>query len=312
MKVHSLSAQALQQKLNAEGLYLRTGGFVSRIQSSISSVADGIALMYGDYPLESTTDFADFHVSLRPPANLRRWVKQQVQFYFDGLTPFKPLAIEHAFPMLEWGLNWCVTSYTNRYLIFHAAVVEKHGYAMIMPGSPGSGKSTLCAALVNRGWRLLSDELTLVSLSDGSIIPLPRPVSLKNESIEVIRQFSSDVVIGRISHDTAKGTVAHMRVPTAHIERAAESARPAWVVFPKFVSGAALSLEPLSKGHGTIRLIDNSFNYSILSTKGFTSVTGLIDQCDCYDFKYSVLDEAVERFDSLAEARRDEVNGQND
>jgi predicted ATPase len=31
---------------------------------------------------------------------------------------------------------------------------------VILPAPPGSGKSTLCAALVTRGWRLLSDELT--------------------------------------------------------------------------------------------------------------------------------------------------------
>jgi predicted ATPase len=33
-------------------------------------------------------------------------------------------------------------------------VVERDGHALILPAMPGSGKSTLTAALVQRGWRL--------------------------------------------------------------------------------------------------------------------------------------------------------------
>ena len=152
----------------------------------------------------------------------------------------------------------------------------------------------------------------MVSLVDGSILPLPRPVSLKNESIEVVRKFNPEAVLGRTSHDTGKGSVAHMRVPRANIERASDPACPAWVVFPKYISGANLSLEPLSKGHGTLRLIENAFNYSVLSEKGFTAVTRLVDQCDCFEFKYSVLDEAIGLFDSLADGLCHAVDMQDD
>ena len=43
------------------------------------------------------------------------------------------------------------------------------------------------------GWRLLSDEMTLLSTSDGQIYPVPRPISLKNESIDVIQKLSPAV-----------------------------------------------------------------------------------------------------------------------
>ena len=262
-------------------------------------MADGIELLYADYPLAEEGGFADFHVSLAPPRNLRRWLKPQVLFLSDGVSPFKPLPLDQAFPMFEWGLNWCVSSHANRYLIIHAAVVEKGGYAAILPAPPGSGKSTLCAALVNRGWRLLSDELALVRVGDGKIIPLPRPVSLKNESIDIIQRYESDAVLSRKVSDTMKGTVAHMKVPTESITRAAETAKAAWVIFPKYQAGAAVRLDALPQSRAFMRVADNAFNYSLLGVKGFETMAGLIDSSLCYDFTYSVLDEAIETFAAL-------------
>ena len=299
MNVSALTLSDLGSRLSQAGIFLQTGSFITHLQTSIPGVAEGVGLLYADYPLLEQSDFADFHVSLGYPRNLRHWFKPQVLFYFDGHPPFKPLPLDQAFPMLEWGLNWCVSSHANRYLIIHAAVVEKGGHAAILPAPPGSGKSTLCAALVNRGWRLLSDELALVRVSDGKIIPLPRPVSLKNESIDIIQQYEPGAVISRKVSDTMKGTVAHMKVPTDSVTRAAETARAAWVIFPKYQAGAAARLEALPQARAFMRIADNAFNYSLLGVKGFETMAGLIDASLCYDFTYSVLDEAIETFAAL-------------
>jgi len=256
-------------------------------------------MLYSDYPLAEQDGFADFHVRLTAPRNLRRWFKRQVLFQSDGHVPFTPLPLEQAFPMLEWGLNWCVSSHANCYLIVHAAVIEKDGYAAIMPAPPGSGKSTLCAALVNRGWRLLSDELALVRVNDGKIVPLPRPVSLKNQSIDIIRQYAPAAIFTRKVSDTVKGTVAHMRPPTGSVVRAAETAQAAWIIFPKYQPGAPARLEAQPQARAFMRVADNAFNYSLLGLDGFQAVAGLIDTSLSYDFTYSILDEAVETFEAL-------------
>ena len=69
-----------------------------------------------------------------------------------------------------------------------------------MIGLPGSGKSTLAAGLVYRGgWRLLSDELALLSLGDGAVSALPKPISLKNESIAIMKRFAPGASFSRES-----------------------------------------------------------------------------------------------------------------
>jgi HprK-related kinase A len=298
-RISNLSRGELARWLRDQGLNIEIGPFVTRIQSTIPSVVEGIRLLYADYPIEKDSTFADFHVRLAPPRGVRRWFRPQVLFFFDGHVPFKPLPLAQAFPFFEWGLNWCVAQHANQYLILHAAVIEKGGCAVIMPGPPGSGKSTLCAGLVAGGWRLLSDELALVSPQDGQLTPLPRPVSLKNESIDVIRKFAPSVTIGPESADTTKGTVAHMKVPDESMARVDEHATAAWVVYARYDTGSPARLERRSRAQTLLHIVRNAFNCSLLGARGFQTAAGLVDACDCYDFTYSDLDHAVGVFDTL-------------
>jgi HprK-related kinase A len=281
------------------GLYLKTGSFTTRIQTAIPGVAESIALLYADYPAQESADFADFHIRMAQPANMRRWFKPQVNFLYDGMAPFKPLPLDQAFPMFEWGLNWCVASKANRYLIIHAAVIEKNGCAAILPAPPGSGKSTLCAALVCRGWRLLSDELALIRAEDGMLVPLPRPISLKNASIDIIRSYEPSTIFSKPVADTTKGTVAHLKAPNESVQRAEELARPAWVVFPKYEAGSEAKLKPMSRARSFMSVAENAFNYSLLGKKGFDTLARIIDASMSYQFTYSRLDDAIDVFSSL-------------
>jgi len=305
MKLLQLPPAELRRQLAGAGVWLRTGPFSLRVRSRIPAVAEGLTELYGQFEVRNAHEaFADFHVAVEPPASLRRWVRPQVEFSFDGMKPFRPLPRDQAFPMLEWGLNWCVSTQAHQFLIIHAAVVEKNGRAAILPAPPGSGKSTLTAGLVLSGWRLLSDELALIDRKTGLIQPLPRPVSLKNRSIDVIRAFAPDVYINRASHDTVKGTVAHMRPPRDSVRRQHEAARPGWVIFPEWKSGAPPTLTPRSRAQTFMFLAQNAFNYSHLGEDGFRVGTALIDQVDCFDFHYGELPGAIAAFDALADAGR--------
>jgi HprK-related kinase A len=303
VKVAEISPRKLFRGLRKDGVNLRIGPFVVRVQSPINAVAEGIRILYASYPIVTNSLFADFHVRVAPPKSLRRWIRPQVIFFLDDFTPFKPLPLNQAFAFFEWGLNWCVAKHANQYLILHAAVVEKGGNAVIMAAPPETGKSTLCAGLVANGWRLLSDELALIGSEDGSLTPIPRPVSLKNESIDVIRDHIPGVTIGPESVDTTKGVVAHMRVPEDSIARVDEPARPAWFVCPRYEEGAVARLEGRSKAQTLMYIIENAFNYSVLGVQGFRTASSIIDACDCYDFTYSRLEEAMEIFDGLKPPR---------
>jgi len=295
-----LSAAEISIRLAGQGIGFRVGPISVCLKSKIPIISDSLQILYADYPLANDSEFIDFHIRIAQPRNLRRWYHPQVCFYLDDKTPFRPLPLAQAFPVFEWGLNWCVASYLHRYLILHAAVIERNGKTLILPGEPGAGKSTLCAALVSQGWRLLSDEMTLISTEDNRIISIPRPVSLKNESINIMSNFAPQFILGSDCEDTTKGTVAHVKPPVESVLRADESAGPGWVIAPQYKSGANTDLQPESKSMMFMTLIKNSFNYQFLGSKGFAALEQVIDESDCYQLTYSQLDSALEIIDSLS------------
>jgi HprK-related kinase A len=176
--------------------------------------------------------------------------------------------------------------------MIHAAVLERDGRALVLPGVTGAGKSTLCAGLAHRGWRLLSDEFALIRPADGQVDPWPRPISLKNASIDLIRRWAPDARLSTPVPNTNKGTVAHVCPPAGSVERAREPAMPAWIVFPIFAREQAARLTRLPRARAFFKLADCSFNYGTLGLRGFTTLSRMIDGCDTYEFTYSSLDDA--------------------
>lgn len=300
MILSTLSDSDLHRQIAANGLALRCGPFVVRLRSDIPAIAEGLRLLYADYDIATEEEFADFRLCL---ARRGRIGRPQVMVDFDGEEPFAPLPLAHAWPCFEWALNWSIASGANYYLVFHAAVLERNGRALIMPGPPGSGKSTLCAALTAKNWRLLSDELTLVDLETCTIVPLPRPISLKNQSIQIIRTYIPDAVLGRTAHYTAKGSVSHLKPRAEHVRRGEETAAPGWIVFPKYTPGAATRFERHSLPDTVLELGNNSFNYHILGRLGFDVTADIVEASECYDLEYGNLDEAVATIEVMAGKR---------
>jgi hypothetical protein len=137
-------------------------------------------------------------------------------------------------------------------------------------------------------------------MADGQVWPLCRPVSLKNTSIDVIRQFEPTTVFNRITHDTTKGSVTHMQVPRPHLAAIGKTATVRWVVFPRYVPGAPALMAPRSRAASLVELARNSFNFGVLGEAGFDRLGDLVSGSGCFDFSYSQLDDAVGSFEQLA------------
>jgi HprK-related kinase A len=299
--LHALSRQA-----NRGRLYLDQGAARLRIRSSIKGFIRNLHLLYGAFPyLQADTGFADHHVELRRGRRLRALIRPQSRFRTDGQEPFEPFPLHGALPLFEWGINWSFAQRANQYILLHSGVLARADRAVIMAAPPGSGKSTLAAAMMLSGFRLLSDEFGVLDPNSGQLLPMLKPVALKNQSVDVIRAFSDQAVIGPLFVGTRKGDVAHLAPNETSTDGLHRPARPALVIFPAFEAGAALDCRRLPGEDAFAHLAFNSFNYHLLGPTGFHAVADVIAACPAYRLRFGQLESAIEQIRALL----DEADG---
>lgn len=278
---------------------LRVGPYVYRVTTPLPEVAGAVSALYSDFPRAEPAAFVDYSVAVVPRGRFAAAARQAL-FRFDDVDQFAPVDRDHAFATLEWGMNWCVSVFSNEYLKLHAAVVARNNGAIILPGVPGAGKSTLCALLSLAGWRVLSDEHALITPDAAEVTPLYRPISLKNESIDLIAAHDDRAVFGPVAKDTHKGTVAHLKADSHPDTFDTEPLPVRALVFPRYSATEEQSLTRFSKTRSFMIAALHSFNYSLLGSDGFTAMRTLIDPLPCYTLTYHDPDWAVKTFDHLA------------
>ena len=83
-------------------------------------------------------------------------------------------------------LNLLAIANTPDKMLFHGGAVERDGEVVAVLGVSGQGKSTLTAALVQRGWNYLSDELVIVDPATYDVHPYPKALDLNEESVALL------------------------------------------------------------------------------------------------------------------------------
>lgn len=296
-----LSDSAWSGRLAGPGVGLRVGPFDLHLRVAIDVLHAPLRDLYQDHPLLHGDRVYSCRADLRHVWHLTPRPGRRVRFSVDGLTAHEDMPAGQGLAVLEWGINLAIAMRFHCFLMLHAAVLERGGRALLMPAQPGHGKTTLCAALSQRGWRLFSDEFGLVRPGTAEMVPVPRPMPLKNESIEVMRRFAPGAVFGPVIPRTRKGTIVHLKPPAESVARAEETAPAGWVVFPRWKAGVPTRFEELPIAEGFMQLAVNAFNYELLGEQGFTTISQLLGGARCFRLEYSDLEEAVGLLSRLAD-----------
>lgn len=100
--------------------------------------------------------------------------------------------------------DWFLCGHANM-VPFHAAALAGPDVGLLLLGGRGNGKSTTAAALVDRGFRLLSDDAAVLDLERQQIHPFPRALGLLD---------TDEAKNGHLAAATLGGPVATMkRIP---------------------------------------------------------------------------------------------------
>lgn len=137
------------------------------------------------------------------------------------------------------------------FVTVHAALLAKDGHVIVVPGSSGVGKSTLCVAAMEHGWQVWSDEYCLVSTETGEVMGWPRP----------IRQRLVGGGLRRVAHQGPRGpgNVTHVIV----------------MRYSGDEEGPDLSLEEISPGQVAMDLMANTVCARSRAEETFRATTAL-------------------------------------
>jgi hypothetical protein len=155
---------------------------------------------------------------------------------------------------LHYDVNRRAVAAADADLVLHAGCVARGDQAIVVSGPSGSGKSTLVAALVAAGLDYLTDEAVPVDFASGRVRAFPRPATLDDRSIALVRGL---VVRDELRDGTNKRVIA-ISPRTTWRERDYDVTL---VVFPERAAGDLVLTDPVSRGEAVVRLAENAFNF---------------------------------------------------
>ncbi len=268
-----------------------------RIGSDWRSPVAALDALYRDYPAPASP-IPDYTVRLEAAKFGRRLFRPSIAIRGDYTLPEAvPQSLAHGLISAEMAMNLQIALGERRFLLLHASSVEKDGKVLIMTGESGSGKSTLSALLGAQGWRFMGDEFALIDPISGDVHPFPRPISLKNEAIGVMRGLLPTERFGPVQAGTAKGDICHLIPDSAAIAGMSDAAPPALILFPGY--GPPRAIRSVGMSETFVRLTQASTNYTALGEVGFDALTRLVTAVPVCAIDYPDTDAALALVDEL-------------
>ena len=283
-------------------LRLRIGPATFEFESGFRGIMRAAREVYRDYPKPGPDEIIDFSVRARAINPWRCFVRPALEYTADyWLQDVPPLPARLGVLGFEMAANVQIALGYRRQAVIHASSSETDGKALLMTGESGSGKSTLSALLAYaRGWRHLGDEIALLTTDDDPhLLPYPRPISLKNESIPVLRALAPADRFGPLMERTVKGTVQHLLPPVSAIDAMDTPARPALILNPRFTPGTKPRWLPLSPSAAFTRLSMSSTNHLLLGERGFLAFVRLVGRVPAYDIEFGSTADGLALVDEL-------------
>ncbi len=178
---------------------------------------------------------------------------------------------------------------------FHAGAVSLRNLGIVLPGTSGSGKSSLTAWFIDNGFDYLTDEIVVFGSDVPNFAAFARPLVLKSGSSVAIASLEAMASAPSIAAGSNKIILptAQPRPPMQHQCRL--------IVFPRFAEGAELTIEPLTAAQTGLELMGCNVNARNLVNHGFDIVASIARNVPAVMLRYGNFELLHGVLDAFAE-----------
>ena len=223
-----------------------------------------------------------------------RFDENQLQSYiYRGGEPFGfAQRLSFLGPIVK-SILWAAAINAHPFLFYiHAGVVGAGEGCVLFPAAPGSGKSSLTAAMTSKGFRYFSDEVALVETPEFDVQPMPLAFCAKRSGWDVMARYFPEILEAPMHRRGDGKDVKYAAPPPALVQHT--PARVSHIIFPQYKADADTQLVSVPRADALRRLMDECL--ALRTRLNLHHAQRLIDALcgiDCYALTFSSLDEAV-------------------
>jgi hypothetical protein len=213
--------------------------------------------------------------------------------YRDGVAVGRAPRLSEMAPIVKAAL-WQSAINAHDFLFYlHAGVVGTGASCVLLPAAAGSGKSSLTAALVHRGFRYFSDEVALIEPLTFHVSPMPLAMCIKSTGWDLMARYYPEIFSLPV-HVRCDGKVLHYIPPPA--VAAEQIPMPVGhIIFPRYEQDASTRLERVKRSEALGRLMGECLALrQRLDHENVRQLVGWIAGIECYELTFSSLETAAQ------------------
>ena len=217
------------------------------------------------------------------------------RLYYNGRAVDECMTAESVVPMVHGNLVIAAYKKTDCLLALHAAAVLGEGGNVLLAGVPGSGKSTLTAALMAGGFHYCADDTVVLAGDPLRVRGIRTRLGIKEGSWGVVASLwpGFESLPGYIRADGQR--IRYLPAPAQEANEADDPGFLAGVlVFPRFEEGADTLMRPLQRADALVRLTQSGYDVpNELNADIVSAMISWISTLQCFELTYSDVKAAV-------------------
>lgn len=221
--------------------------------------------------------------------------------YRDSVAALTCSEAQRLAPLVK-GLVWQTAVSTHDFFLdIHAGVVGDEQFAYLFPAAPGSGKTTLTAALTHHGFEFFSDEVALLHGNQFLAEPVPLAICIKDTGMAALSRYYPQLT-DLMLHLRGDGKRVRYMPPPVEALPPMDTLRPVGAIFfPHYSPHQPTKLEPIKSIEALESLLQECLIVDTrLDREKILHLLTWIGNMPCYRLGVSDLDEAARLVKSIS------------